>query len=155
MRIGENWGGSEEDLARGLAVRDSIWVTDLNGAVGRDGAKESANNSLGLVRASYVAITDVEDDQRVNPRRQARRGRCKLQHSVLVRRHDMLGIGTGSVGYRESVWSAAQLGLGFSRRERCMDFLFDYNWLARALLQRALDLSISRGWAETNRPLRD
>lgn len=91
-KIDENWGGNEEDLARGLAVRNSIWVADLNGAFGRDGAKESANDALGLVRASYVAIADVEDDQRVDPRRQTRRGRCKLQHSVLVRRHALLGI---------------------------------------------------------------
>ena len=56
-------------------MRNSIRVADINGAIGQDRAEEGANNSLSLVGASDIAIANVKDDQRMNLRRQAYRGR--------------------------------------------------------------------------------
>ena len=70
-------------------MRNSIRVVNINGAIGQDRTEERADDALGLVRASDVAIADVEDDQRVNLRGQARRGRSELQNDVLARRHSL------------------------------------------------------------------
>lgn len=70
-------------------MRNSIRVANINGAIGQDRTEERADDALGLVRASDVAIADVEDDQRVNLRGQARRGRSELQNDVLARRHSL------------------------------------------------------------------
>ncbi len=70
-------------------MRNSIRVANINGAIGQDRTEERADDALGLVRASNVAIADVEDDQRVNLRGQARRGRSELQNNVLARRHSL------------------------------------------------------------------
>jgi len=53
-------------------MRDGIRVADINGAIGQDGAKKSANDALSLVRPPNVAIADVEDDKRVNLRGEGR-----------------------------------------------------------------------------------
>ena len=70
-------------------MRNSIRVVNINGAIGQDRTEERADDALGLVRASDVAIADVEDDQRVNLRGQAHRGRSELQNDVLARRHSL------------------------------------------------------------------
>ena len=70
-------------------MRNSISVANINGAIGQDRTEEHADDAVGLVRASNVAIADVEDDQRVNLRGQARRGRSELQNDVLARRHSL------------------------------------------------------------------
>lgn len=53
-------------------MRDGIRVADINGAIGQDGAKESANDALSLVWPPNVAIADVEDDKWVNLRGEGR-----------------------------------------------------------------------------------
>ena len=59
-------------------MRNSIRVVNINGAIGQDRTEEHADDSLRLVRVSNVAIADVEDDQRVNLRGQARQGSSEL-----------------------------------------------------------------------------
>lgn len=68
-------------------MRDGVGVADVDGAVGQDGTEKGSDDALCLVGASDVAIADVEDDERVDLRQQARRRRRrrKLQHSVLAR----------------------------------------------------------------------
>lgn len=62
-------------------MRDGIRVADINGAIGQDGAKESANDALSLIRPPNVAIADVEDDKRVNLRGSQNK-KLQLQTSV-------------------------------------------------------------------------
>jgi len=75
-------------------MRDGIRVADINGAIGQDGAKESANDALSLVRPPNVAIADVEDDKRVNLRGEGRwRWWCELEDCLLLdRRHSPISI---------------------------------------------------------------
>lgn len=100
----------EGNLVGGLAVWNGIGVADFNRAVGRDRAKEGTDYTLGLVRTPHVAIADVEDNQRVNPRGKTRRRRCELQHCVLARRHSQRSDCLGSVGHA----NCAQRELGFA-----------------------------------------
>lgn len=48
---------------------NDVGVTDIDGAIRQDGAKERADNALSLVGASDVTVADVENNQRVNFRR--------------------------------------------------------------------------------------
>lgn len=69
-------------------MRNGIGVTDINGAVRKDGAEERADYALGLVRTSDVAIADVKDDERMNLGRQIRRRRRdELQNGAIAGRH--------------------------------------------------------------------
>lgn len=68
---------------------DGVGVADINGAVGGDGAEESADYSVGLVLPPHVAVADAVDDDRMDPRRHAR---APLQNSVIDRRHCRLQI---------------------------------------------------------------
>lgn len=69
-------------------MRNGIGITDIDGSVGEDGAEERSDDALGLVRASNVAVTDVENNQRVNLRRQGRRRRRReLQNCAIANRH--------------------------------------------------------------------
>lgn len=68
---------------------DGVRVADINGAVGGDGAEESADYSVGLVLPPHVAVADAVDDDRMDPRRHAR---APLQNSVIERRHCRLQI---------------------------------------------------------------
>lgn len=60
----KNW--ANRNLIRGLVVRNSVRIANINGTVGRNRTEEGSNNSLGLVRASNIAIADIEDHQRMN-----------------------------------------------------------------------------------------
>jgi hypothetical protein len=86
-------GRREEDLFGGLAVGDDVAVTDVDGAVGEDGAEEGANDALRLIRAAHVAVADVEENHRLHLRRGGRLreekrggGRRHSRHSERGRR---------------------------------------------------------------------
>lgn len=64
-----------------------IGVPDFHGAIRRDGAEESADDSLSLVRPPDIAITDVEEDDGVDPSGESRRRGQERQHCLLARRH--------------------------------------------------------------------
>lgn len=49
-------------------MRNSVRIANIYGAIGRDRTEEGSDDSLGLVRASNIAIADIEDHQRVNLR---------------------------------------------------------------------------------------
>lgn len=55
-----------KDLINGLIVRNGVWITDIDGSVGENGAEERPDDTLRLVRTTDIAITDVEDDERMN-----------------------------------------------------------------------------------------
>lgn len=57
----------KQNLILRLAVRNGIRIANVNSAVRQYRAEKSANDPLGLVRSSYVAIANVENDQRLNP----------------------------------------------------------------------------------------
>lgn len=137
-----NWSLSEEDLVGGLAVRNSIRVADINGAIGQDRAEEGANNSLSLVGASDIAIANVKDDQRMNLRRQAYRGRrWELQHCVLAR-HSLLAQWIWLDGRRECARETTRqvraLGFWWVSRERyCFHLICCYwAWWCKKLMAR-------------------
>lgn len=77
----------QRNLAGELVVGDGVGVADVDGAVGEDGAEEGADDPDGLVGAPDVAVADVEDHQRVDPRGQARRRGREVQRRGLARRH--------------------------------------------------------------------
>lgn len=64
---------------------DGIGVLDLDDAIG-DGAEEGSDDTVRLVGAPDVAVADVEEDDRVQPRRHDRRRRWEeLQHRHEIR----------------------------------------------------------------------
>lgn len=66
-----------------------------------------------MVRASDVAVADVEDDQRVNFGCQGRRRRSELQHSVLASRHS-LSLSELETGLAREIESVARV---FGKRD--------------------------------------
>lgn len=68
-----------------------------------------------MVRASDVAVADVEDDQRVNFGCQGRRRRSELQHSVLASRHSLsLSLSELETGLAREIESVARV---FGKRD--------------------------------------
>ena len=66
---------------------NGVTVEDVDGAVRQDGSEKSADDSLGLVGPPDEAVADVEDHERMDLRRHARRRRRELQHRWIARRH--------------------------------------------------------------------
>lgn len=57
------------DLVGGLAVRHDVGVADMDGAIGEEGSEEGADDAIRLVGAAHVAVADVEEHHRLDPRR--------------------------------------------------------------------------------------
>ncbi|THG15590.1 hypothetical protein TEA_009138 [Camellia sinensis var. sinensis] len=56
----------KQNLIRGHVVRNGVRVANIDGAVGQDRAEKGSNDSLGLIRSPDVAVTNVEDHQRMD-----------------------------------------------------------------------------------------
>lgn len=53
-------------------MRNSVRVPDLDGAVGRDVPKEGPDHALRLIGSPHEGVTDVKEDDGVDPRGRAR-----------------------------------------------------------------------------------
>ena len=55
-----------KDLINGLIMRNGVGIANIDGSVGENGTEERSNDALRLVRTTDIAITDVEDNERMN-----------------------------------------------------------------------------------------
>lgn len=110
----------EAHLVGWLVVGHGVGVLDVKDAVG-DGAKEGPNYAFGLVGGPDVAVTDVEEDNGVQPRRQDRRRR----REAVYYRHDI------GARQRFGFWGTGQEGarliVGLIGRAGC-NFVYGLGW---------------------------